>query len=370
MSDELYDKLANVLRDLAERFPDDAFTKHQRLRGFLSDHLPDAEREIRIALDVVDEGVVDLVRQTPDAQRGLQIDRLVSRLDTSRGIREDIARKIIQAYVFALGKGELPSSVGVAMPQTPPRRSEPVDDWVGVSEAVGATGGQAHASDASATDVLEPEEPKRGSDKAGAWHEKLQANGSRGLLLIAAVVIAVMVFRPSIEEQSNGQPQQGGQPQGGQQPANPPRGQPGGQPGSQPGGQPQSPPGGSTPQVGPTDGLPRVGPGAQPNQQPPAGNGATGTAVWYDDQGTAWSIQYNATQFQGTANTGSGVIGIAGGSNPQTNLIEFQLFNQAGNVIGQGQGQFSDQTHISYVTMDGRGNVIAQGQWHINHAPS
>ncbi len=367
MAEAVYDKLAKVLRDVAERFPEDGFTKHQRLRGLLSDHLPDAEREIRIALDAVDEGVVEVIRDTPDAERGLQIDRLVSRLDTSRGIREDIARQIVQAFAFALGKGGLPSTVGVAMPRVP-EPSGGGDDWVGVSEAVGG----------NQTPVEPTTRPESRAEPS--LMDKLQEGGSRNLLIAAAVAIAVFYFWPS------DQPQQQSDPQGGQQPVvnQPPGGGGGGQP--PPGGNTpqvgptdglprvgpgaQPPPGGNTPQVGPTDGLPRVGPGAQPPPQNGGGGGASGTAVWYDDQGAAWQIQYNASQFQGVTNTKNGAMGIAGGTNPQSGLIEFQVYNASGTAIGQGQGQFTDQNHISYRMVDKQGKVIAQGQFHINHAPS
>ncbi len=336
MAEAVYDKLAKVLRDVAERFPDDAFTKHQRLRGLLSDHLPDAEREIRIALDAVDEGVVEVIRDTPDAERGLQIDRLVSRLDTSRGIREDIARQIVQAFAFALGKGDLPSSVGVVMPQVP-EPSGGGDDWVGVSEAVGSNPAP-----------VQPQAPQPQPAVEASFMDKLQAGGSRNLFIAAAVAVAVFYFWPSDQPQQQSGPQGGGE----QPVVN------------------QPPPGGNTPQVGPTDGLPRVGPGAQPPPQNGGGSGAGGTAVWYDDQGSAWQIQYNASQFQGVTNTRNGAMGIAGGTNPQSGLIEFQIFDGTGKAIGQGQGQFTDQSHISYRMVDLQGNVIGQGQFHINHAPS
>ncbi len=337
MSDQIYDKLANVLHDVHERWPDDGFSNHQRLRGLLSDHLPDAEREIRIALDVIDEGVVDVIVGTPEAERGMQIDRLVSRLDTSRGIREDIARQVVQAFAFALGAGGLPSSIGSVLPQTLPLTKN--DDWVGVSEAVESTDQPAHEGGATGGGggSASGEEP--------AW--KKSVGGSRNLLIAAAVVIAAIVFWPSAKQPVNqgGGGQQGGGPQGGQE-------------------QPVGPKGQEDPR---RDQPPVVGPG--PNK-PPVNNGATGNATWYDDYGVVWSIQYTATQFQGTANTRQGMWGIKGGTNQQSGMIEYQIFDSSGNILGRGQGQFTDQSHISFRTVDAKGKVIGQGQFHINHAPS
>ena len=138
---EIYDRLAKVLKDVHERFPEDGFTKHQRLRGLLADHLPDAEREIRVALDAIDEGVINVLVDSPAGELGMQIDRLVGRLDTSRGIREDLARQVIQAFAYSLDRGGLPSTI-TSQPIVTPAVPEAGggDDWVGVSEVVTSPG--------------------------------------------------------------------------------------------------------------------------------------------------------------------------------------------------------------------------------------
>jgi PQQ-dependent catabolism-associated CXXCW motif protein len=140
MPDNTYDQLAQVLREMRDRFGDDAFANRRRLTGLLADRLPDAKLEIRVVLDAVDDGVVgELLSATRD-QLGMQIDRLSARMESRRGIRTDIARASIGACAYALGLGPLPSqyrstSSGPTIPTGPVQST----DWVGVTEFVGGT---------------------------------------------------------------------------------------------------------------------------------------------------------------------------------------------------------------------------------------
>jgi hypothetical protein len=371
-----YDRLARVLKDVRERFPEDAFTKYQRLRGLLSDHLPDSEREIRIVLDAIDEGVVGVLTETPATELPMQIDRLVLRLETSRGIREDIARQVIQGFAFALDVGELPSTLPTgASPQV--EAATAGDDWVGVSEAVGAPAPAQPASQPQpqAPVAPQPTPPPAEPDKFAKYP------GGRNGLIATAAGIGLIVFMFGGEQQPDGPGAQPPSPQPGPGTQVP-------QPGSNPTG------GGSTGgnpliEPGAMDDLPRAGPGApsaqpqQPGNNPvvqqprrqqpqvqPQPQGNVGTALWYDPYGTVWNIEFNDTQFQGVGQQGGQQFYIQGQGDPQANQVMYTIADAAGNPVGQGQGYFTDATHIQFVTMGAAGNVIGQGQFHINHPPN
>jgi len=387
---DIYDKLAKVLRDVHERFPADGFAKHQRLRGMLADHLPGAEREIRITLDVIDEGVVKVLTETAASERGMQIDRLVSRLDTSRGIREDIARQIIQAFAYSLSLGGLPSSLPArsSQPRVPPVQPGG-GDWVGVSEVVnppppppGGGGG-----------ALPPKDP--------SLTEKLSKNKNGVMIAAAVIVLAAYFFNSSnnppgneaAPSQDGGGMQEGG---GNQQPI------PGGGGGQDPGGQP--PQGGGNQGQGGNQPAPGGQGQGQGNQPPPMGQGQgqsqgnpqpmgqggnapggnqrgpgtqqgspqqqTTQALWYDPFGQIWQMQFTGNDFRGATNVNGQTAGLIGRVNPQDDTIQYQVVNGAGQAMWQGQGQFTDAQHVAFITTDASGNVVGQGQFHINHPPN
>jgi len=383
----IYDKLARVLQDVHERFPEDGFAKHQRLRGLLADHLPEAEREIRIVLDAIDEGVVGVLTDTPANELGMQVDRLVLRLDTSRGIREDIARQIIQAFTYSLGLGGLPSTVSsTPMPQTPAGSPSAGEDWVGVSEVVTPPSQPtpdhpATQANSVSSGVEQPGAPASAKVETDSWVDKVPG-GKFGALAIGVIVALVLVA-------SNNEPSAPGSSQ------NPPQQKP---PVQQPPGQqapqrqaPQS--GGGSPVVDPgaTDGLPRVGPGAeqppqqatparrpQPNPQvqpnrptnnPPVG--AAGSVVWYDPYGVVWQLQITGNEFQGMGlQNNTPVMSMYGVMDPPNNQLYYQLFDGGNQQVGEGAGTMTDPTHIQFETYDAVGNLIGQGVFHINHPPN
>ncbi len=343
MSDtEVYDRLAKVLRDVHERFPEDGFSKHQRLRGLLADHMQDADREIRIALDVIDEGVIDILTNSPAEELGMQTDRLVTRLDTSRGVREDIARQVIQAFTYALGLGELPSTLPAAqLPPVPPAAG--ADDWVGVSEVVQPDQPQP-APPAGGNNS----QPADGHETAGGGSllSKLGSGNNRYILIAVAVVLGLYLLMPRPEAP---QPQQPEQPKT-QEPAQP---------------QPAQKPQPADPQPQPAV-QPQVNPGNTPNQP----NAAVVQQQWYDPYGNVWNMRVSNTQFEGyNSNPNNPAYGMTGMIDPNSGMVVYELYNRGGQLVGQGQGQYSDQTHIDFTTLDVYGNLAGQGQLHINHAP-
>ncbi|MEM1229662.1 MAG: hypothetical protein AAGI15_03935 [Pseudomonadota bacterium] len=389
---QIYDRLAKVLKDIHERFPEDAFTKYQRLRGLLSDHLPDAEREIRITLDAIDEGVIGVLSDTPTSELAMQIDRLVLRLETSRGIREDIARLVVQSFAYALDVGTLPSATPTrSNPITPPPAEEGADDWVGVSEAVQPESpgpGPSPDPGPSVSGSAESPRPPPAGDKTDPFAKI--PGGRNGLMIgAAAVVVGALLLGEGDEpptgntQPTGGNPATGGDP--GQGPGRAPTGsQPaGGQPLIEPGatdGLPRVGPGSGTPgqqpsqppgrQPGAQVPGPQVGPGTQgPRGQPGPQGGGAGTALWYDDYGNVWNIQYTQSEFQGTSTFNGQQVMIQGQGDPTTNQIVYMLGDAFGNPFGQGQGYFTDPQHIEFMTMDAMGNIIGQGKFHINHPP-
>ena len=136
MANEIYDQLAELLKEMHARFPNDAFKNRLRLKGMLEDHTEGTQGEMGILLDAIDEGVVDALRESSTAELGMQIDRQVAHLEKNRGIREDIARQVVQAYAYAIGVGGLPSSVSSSSPAPKNLKSNDTNDWRGLSDVV------------------------------------------------------------------------------------------------------------------------------------------------------------------------------------------------------------------------------------------
>lgn len=128
-----FDSLAQVLAALHERFGTALFSDRRRLIGLLSDHVPDAKREIRAMATALDEGVADTLQHIERHLAGVESDRLANRLENATGLRPDLARQAVRSYVHALGLGPLPS-VYAGAPPPPPAP----DSWAGVSEGVPA----------------------------------------------------------------------------------------------------------------------------------------------------------------------------------------------------------------------------------------
>ena len=97
-----YDELAHLLRELAGRFGDTAFTDRRRLVSLLSDRLPDARREIRVVAAAVDDRVFELLARARPEGLGMEVERLAAKLENGLGIRSDIAIPVVQACAYAL----------------------------------------------------------------------------------------------------------------------------------------------------------------------------------------------------------------------------------------------------------------------------
>lgn len=136
----VFDALARTLADAHQRFGESAFTNRRRLIGLLADHVPEAKREIRAVGSALDEGVPARLGGSERHLVGMEIDRLAERLESSIGLRLDIARPVVRAFAFALGRGPLPS-VYVASTPVPAPTPTPVaqGDWAGVSEPGGGS---------------------------------------------------------------------------------------------------------------------------------------------------------------------------------------------------------------------------------------
>ncbi|MEM7097861.1 MAG: hypothetical protein AAF541_06330 [Pseudomonadota bacterium] len=363
MSDpDVYDRLAKVLRDVHERFPEDGFTKVQRLRGLLSDHMIDAEREIRVTLDVIDEGVVALVTESSDSEVGMQVDRLVGRLDTSRGIRDDIARQVIAAFAYALGKGPLPSEATTNVPPVPPSQSDNAgDDWVGVSEVATpnpapeqqSQHSQGNSQQVNSQHTGNTQEPNQKSESNPMFAKLMEGNNK--FILIGVVLIAGYLM---MNQQA---PQQGQVPSNQQPVTQQPQVQPQNQQPvtQQPQVRPQNQPGpANRPQVVPQPQL----------QQPQQQQQQVGQATWYDDVGTIWQVQFSNGEFRAQNTTNHPMFNSMVGTYGQ-GAIAFELLSINGEFAGSGEGYFSDQTHIQYTVIDANGNFLGQGQYHVDHPP-
>lgn len=131
-----FDALARVLADARARFGEDVFQNRRRLIGLLSDHVPEAKREIRAMGTAIAEGVPDALRRAERHLIGMEMDRQAERLEAMTGLRVDIARPVVRAFAFGLGLGPLPS-IYVAAESVQP---VPANVWQGVSEPVAAAG--------------------------------------------------------------------------------------------------------------------------------------------------------------------------------------------------------------------------------------
>lgn len=338
---DTYDKLAKVLRDIHERFPDDGFSHHKRLKALLSDHLPEAEREVRIVLDAIDEGLVGVLTETPKTELDMQIDRLVTRLESSRGIREDIARQVIQAFTYALDLGVLPSSI-ISKPIKP--ASAPPDDWHGVSEVVQPPSTESGDWE-GLSEVAQPPPTDTPSQRTKMEAEHSSVNkpnkeNKRNLIIGAVVGLALVgyfntkdVTPPNNDQQPPVQPQPVPQPK--PQPVKP-----------KPVPQPKPPP--VTP-------------------RPPQNSGQE---TWYGPYGGNWSISFVNDLFKGSAWVNGQQFTMEGRWDQQTPKIYYNLYDVSGRQVGTGQGIYTNETHISFTSFDLNGTIIGQGVFHVNHTPS
>ena len=182
-----YDELALLLRELAGRFGDTAFTDRRRLVSLLSDRLPDARRDIRVVGAAVDERVFDLLARARPDGLGMEVERLAAKLESGMGIRSDIAIPVVQACAYGLSLGPLPSVAGAApLPPVPGAAKD--DGWVGVSEPVRAAGAPA-AKDDGWVGASEPVRAAAGPAKSGVWRKRLTWAGGA-----VATVFALLAY--------------------------------------------------------------------------------------------------------------------------------------------------------------------------------
>lgn len=371
-----HDRLAQVLQDISERFPEDAFSKHGRLRGLLADHLPDAEREIRVALDAIDEGVVDMYANTAAEELGMRIDRLVMRLENSRGIREDIGRPVILAYGYALGAGELPSATLTAARQPEQIATEvndSGDDWIGATVIANSQNQQ--ASDPGPQPAVHSQGPHTQHSDSQSAHaaSAAPASGSRnGMIALGVAAILGLAY---IGNQPDPVPVSSSPTTGEQQtPTAAPAAQE-----EKPVQTPQQVPAQETvEEVVATKPAPTVKPTSKPStptvsprSTPPPSVAANTTAYWYDPYGVVWQIEFDGAEFQGIGRQNNvPVASVIGILDPVSNQIQYELYNALDVPMGVGEGTMTDPTHIQFVTYDGFGLVIGQGTFHINHPPN
>lgn len=196
MAIEIYDRLAELLKEMHGRYPDDAFKNRKRLNGLLADHVKGGEREIRIVLDAIDEGVVDDLTNAPEHEVRIQIDRLVTRLENRRGIREDIARQAVHACAFGIGVGGLPSTVA-ANPANDDREQQDPEDWAGLSKVV--------------------DSPRKPDPVDPNYEHSADIKNKKYLWIAVAVAIGFITFTqlksPPSELERSPQPPQGDSPQ-------------------------------------------------------------------------------------------------------------------------------------------------------------
>ncbi|UZK67843.1 rhodanese-like domain-containing protein [Sphingomonas sp. M1-B02] len=140
----VFDALAHALAEIRERLGDPPFGDRRRTIALLADRVPDARREIRAVGTAIDEGVPQALLVAERHLLGLEIDRLSDRLESTTGLRGDIARPIVRALSYGLGLGPLPSLyVDTASPAVPPPPPFP-DRWAGLSQPVHAPPAPVH----------------------------------------------------------------------------------------------------------------------------------------------------------------------------------------------------------------------------------
>lgn len=128
------DALALALAEVRARLGGQPFADRRRVVSLLADRLPDAKRELRVVGSAIDEGVPVALAGVERHLVGLEMDRLASRLETSLGLRLELARGIVRAIAYALDLGPLPSVYADAVPIPAPVTSTPA--WAGLSQPV------------------------------------------------------------------------------------------------------------------------------------------------------------------------------------------------------------------------------------------
>ncbi|MDO9337287.1 MAG: rhodanese-like domain-containing protein [Caulobacter sp.] len=131
MSDLIYDQLAQALRDIRLRLGDGILADRRRLSSLLMDSAPEAKREIRVIGTALDEGVPAALKGAERHLLGMEMDRQANRLESSTGLRLDIALQVVRVLTYALDLGPLPS-VYQGSQSTAPTPSN--DGWAGISQ--------------------------------------------------------------------------------------------------------------------------------------------------------------------------------------------------------------------------------------------
>jgi len=118
------DDLARELSDIGRRFGDAALGDRRRVTAILSDRLTDASRDIRTVGVAIDSGAVDALKGASIQTAGLEIDRLVKRIETNTGLPPAITQPVLIALAYALRRAELPSTHATGT--SSPRDDRPV----------------------------------------------------------------------------------------------------------------------------------------------------------------------------------------------------------------------------------------------------
>ena len=199
-----YDELAYLLRELAGRFGDTAFTDRRRLVSLLSDRMPEARREIRVVGAAVDERVFELLARARPDGLGMEVERLAAKLENGVGIRSDIAIPVVQACAYGLSLGPLPSAAGAApLPPVPAAAAD--DGWVGVSEPARPGAAGPAARDAGWVGASDPV-PAATPDKPGPWRKRLAWGGGAAAAVLAGLAYLGAHVEPDARPQPGPQP--------------------------------------------------------------------------------------------------------------------------------------------------------------------
>ncbi|HYE47832.1 MAG TPA: rhodanese-like domain-containing protein [Caulobacter sp.] len=130
MSGQTYDQLAQALHQIRGRLGDAILADRRRLSSLLMDAAPEAKREIRVIGTAIDEGVPAALQGAERRLLGLEMDRQANRLESSTGLRLDIALQVVRILTYALDLGPLPSVYQGGQPAPAP----PADGWAGMSQ--------------------------------------------------------------------------------------------------------------------------------------------------------------------------------------------------------------------------------------------
>ncbi len=333
MATEAFDRIAEVLKEAGKRYPKDAFTERRRLSGLLADHITDADSEIRVVMNAIQDGATEQLLQAPANELGLHINRLASKLERAWGLKPEIALLAIQACAYAVGRAELPSKSSLA-PSVTQAAAGP-DDWLGMTQVVNPVSIQPPPADVSKQVV-----PTVSNGALQDWFKSNQKLVMGG----AAAAVAAFYF---IGQDPSPPPQPPRPPQP-QQPQAP---QPQPQQPQQPGVQPQQPQ------------RPAPGSGGSPNQ-PAQGR----QMAWYDDNNMKWDVSMSNTGafsgrgvYQGNSFVMRGEVA--------NNAVTYQLFDNANRQIGSGSGTVDDARHLSITSTDMNRRTIYSGKIHIDHPP-